>query len=75
MSRVLVVDNEQNLRLVYRQVLSNGGYEVLEAESEIVGLFVIPDYTKSGLSQFASEDAVDARNLIVCFPGNIVMDK
>jgi DNA-binding NtrC family response regulator len=33
MSRILVVDNESNLRLVYREVLSDGGYEVLEAES------------------------------------------
>jgi DNA-binding response OmpR family regulator len=33
MSRVLVVDNEPNLRLVYREILSDGGYEVLEAES------------------------------------------
>lgn len=33
MSRVLVADDEPNIRLVYRQVLNNGGYEVLEAES------------------------------------------
>ncbi|MGE5445892.1 MAG: response regulator [Ignavibacteriales bacterium] len=33
MSRILVVDNEPNLRLVYREVLSDGGHEVLEAES------------------------------------------
>jgi DNA-binding response OmpR family regulator len=33
MSRILVVDNEPNLRLIYREVLSDGGYEVLEAES------------------------------------------
>lgn len=33
MSRILVVDNELNLRLVYREVLNDGGYEVLEAES------------------------------------------
>ncbi len=33
MSRILVVDHEPNLRLIYREVLSDGGYEVLEAES------------------------------------------
>jgi DNA-binding NtrC family response regulator len=33
MNRILVVDNEPNLRLVYREVLNDGGYEVLEAES------------------------------------------
>ncbi len=33
MNRVLVVDDEPNVRLVYREVLSDGGYEVLEAES------------------------------------------
>ncbi len=33
MSRVLVVDDEPNVRLVYKEVLSDGGYEVLEAES------------------------------------------
>jgi DNA-binding response OmpR family regulator len=33
MSKILVVDNESNLRLVYREVLGDGGYEVLEAES------------------------------------------
>lgn len=33
MSRILVVDDEPNVRRVYREVLSDGGYEVLEAES------------------------------------------
>ena len=33
MSRVLVVDDDPNFRLVYGQVLSYGGYEVLEAET------------------------------------------
>ncbi|MGE5446142.1 MAG: response regulator [Ignavibacteriales bacterium] len=33
MSRILVVDDEPNIRLVYREVLSDGGYNVLEAES------------------------------------------
>jgi hypothetical protein len=60
-------DSTETLRCA--ELLSN------KSEAEIVGLFVIPDHTKSGLSQFSSEDAVDARNLIVCFPGNIVMDK
>ena len=33
MSRILVVDDEPNLRLVYNEELSDKGYEVLEAES------------------------------------------
>ncbi|HXG30274.1 MAG TPA: response regulator [Thermodesulfobacteriota bacterium] len=33
MSRILVVDDEPNIRLVYKEVLSEEGYEVLEAES------------------------------------------
>ena len=33
MGRILVVDDEPNVRLVYKEVLSDGGYEVLEAES------------------------------------------
>ncbi len=33
MSGILVVDDEPNVRLVYKEVLSDGGYEVLEAES------------------------------------------
>ncbi|MGH7799614.1 MAG: response regulator [Thermodesulfobacteriota bacterium] len=33
MNKILVVDDEPNIRLVYREVLSDGGYEVLEAES------------------------------------------
>ncbi len=33
MRKILVVDDEPNIRLVYREVLSDGGYEVLEAES------------------------------------------
>jgi DNA-binding NtrC family response regulator len=33
MNRILVVDDETNVRLVYREVLSDGGYKVLEAES------------------------------------------
>jgi DNA-binding response OmpR family regulator len=33
MNRILVVDDEPNLRLVYREVLGEEGYEVLEAES------------------------------------------
>jgi DNA-binding response OmpR family regulator len=33
MNKILVVDDEPNIRLVYRDVLSDGGYEVLEAES------------------------------------------
>lgn len=33
MSRILVVDDEPNLRLVYNEELSDEGYEVLEAES------------------------------------------
>jgi DNA-binding response OmpR family regulator len=33
MSRILVVDDEPNVRLVYKEVLSDGGYEVLEARS------------------------------------------
>ena len=33
MNRILVVDDEPNLRLVYREVLGEEAYEVLEAES------------------------------------------
>lgn len=33
MNRVLLVDDEPNVRLVYKEMLSDGGYEVLEAES------------------------------------------
>ncbi len=33
MNRILVVDDEPNLRLVYKEVLSDEGYQVLEAES------------------------------------------
>ncbi len=33
MRKILVVDDEPNIRLVYREVLSDGGYEVFEAES------------------------------------------
>jgi DNA-binding NtrC family response regulator len=33
MNKILVVDDEPNVRLVYREVLSDEGYEVLEAES------------------------------------------
>src|SRR5574341_2502677 len=33
MNKILVVDDEPNIRLVYREVLNDGGYEVLEAES------------------------------------------
>jgi DNA-binding NtrC family response regulator len=33
MNRILVVDDEPNIRLVYREVLSDGGYKVFEAES------------------------------------------
>lgn len=33
MSRILVVDDEPNIRLVYKEVLNEEGYEVLEAES------------------------------------------
>ena len=33
MKRILVVDDEPNIRLVYKEVLSEEGYEVLEAES------------------------------------------
>ena len=33
MKRILVIDDEPNLRLVYREVLGEGGYKVLEAES------------------------------------------
>jgi CheY-like chemotaxis protein len=33
MKRILVVDDEPNVRLVYKEVLSDGGYRVLEAES------------------------------------------
>jgi len=33
MSRILVVDDEPNVRLVYKEVLSEEGYDVLEAES------------------------------------------
>jgi DNA-binding response OmpR family regulator len=33
MNKILVVDDEPNLRLVYKEVLSDEGYEVLEAES------------------------------------------
>jgi DNA-binding NtrC family response regulator len=33
MSKILVVDEEPNVRFVYREVLSDRGYEVLEAES------------------------------------------
>src|SRR5713226_8113417 len=33
MNRILVVDDEPNVRLVYREVLGDGGYKVLEAES------------------------------------------
>ena len=37
--------------LTCAELLSN------KSEAEIVGFIVIPDYTKSGLSQFSSEDA------------------
>jgi DNA-binding response OmpR family regulator len=33
MSRILVVDDEPNVRLVYNEELTDDGYEVLEAES------------------------------------------
>jgi CheY-like chemotaxis protein len=33
MNKILVVDDEPNIRLVYREVLCDGGYEVFEAES------------------------------------------
>jgi len=33
MSRILVVDDEQNIRFVYKEVLTDEGYEVIEAES------------------------------------------
>ena len=33
LSRILVVDDEPNIRLVYKEVLSDGGYDVLEADS------------------------------------------
>lgn len=33
MDRVLIVDDDKNVRLVYKEVLSDAGYEVLEAES------------------------------------------
>ncbi|MBI2486473.1 MAG: response regulator [Deltaproteobacteria bacterium] len=33
MSRILVVDDEPNVRLVYNEELSDEGYEVLESES------------------------------------------
>ena len=33
MKRILVVDDEPNIRLVYKEVLSEEGYQVLEAES------------------------------------------
>jgi len=33
MNRILVIDDEPNLRLIYREALSEGGYKVLEAES------------------------------------------
>src|ERR1700739_945197 len=33
MDRILLVDDEPNIRLVYKEVLGDGGYQVLEAES------------------------------------------
>ena len=33
MNRVLIVDDDKNVRLVYNEVLSDVGYEVLEAEN------------------------------------------
>ena len=33
MSKILLVDDEPNVRLVYREVLAEKGHEVLEAES------------------------------------------
>ncbi len=33
MNRILVIDDEPNLRLIFREALSEGGYKVLEAES------------------------------------------
>lgn len=33
MDRVLIVDDDKNVRLVYKDVLSDAGYEVLDAES------------------------------------------
>lgn len=33
MRKILIVDDEPNVRLVYKEVLSEKGYEVLEAES------------------------------------------
>ena len=33
MDRILIVDDDKNVRLVYNEVLSDVGYEVLEAEN------------------------------------------
>jgi DNA-binding NtrC family response regulator len=33
MHRILIVDDDQNVRLVYREMLNEAGYEVFEAES------------------------------------------
>ncbi len=33
MNKILLVDDESNVRLVYREVLNDEGYDVLEAES------------------------------------------
>lgn len=33
MKRILIVDDDSNIRLLYKEVLCEGGYDVLEAES------------------------------------------
>jgi two-component system response regulator (stage 0 sporulation protein F) len=43
MRKILVVDDEPNVRLLYKEVLSDGGYEVLEAESAKESFDILKD--------------------------------
>jgi DNA-binding NtrC family response regulator len=45
MSRILVIDDEPNIRLVYNEALTDGGHEVLEAESGAEGMALMEQYS------------------------------